>query len=253
MALAAAGYDVVVYDDLSAGHRGGGRAARARVSRAVDHARPGRHPRRPLVLKTLATSRAAAVMHFAARLLVGESVAEPLGYYRDERDGHADRARRDGRGRREALRLLVHLRDVRRAADDADRRDASAAADQRVRRDASSRSSARCRTSSARSASAGPRCGTSTRPAPIPDGLIGEDHDPEEHLIPRAIAAAVRAGPPLTVFGDDYPTPDGTCIRDYVHVSDLADAHVAALRGLEAARPRQPTISATGRGCRCAR
>ena len=68
-----------------------------------------------------------------------------------------------------------------------------------------------------------------------PDGLIGEDHRPEEHLIPRAIAAA-QGGEALTVFGDDYPTPDGTCVRDYVHVCDLAEAHVAALRRLEARR-----------------
>ena len=66
-----------------------------------------------------------------------------------------------------------------------------------------------------------------------PDGRIGEDHEPEEHLIPRAIAAAA-GGPALTLFGDDYPTPDGTCIRDFVHVADLADAHIAALRALEA-------------------
>ena len=65
-----------------------------------------------------------------------------------------------------------------------------------------------------------------------PDGLIGEDHHPEEHLIPLAIAAA-RGGKPLTVFGDDYDTPDGTCVRDYVHVADLADAHLGALRRLE--------------------
>src|SRR5207244_4333531 len=61
-----------------------------------------------------------------------------------------------------------------------------------------------------------------------PDGEIGEDHSPEIHLIPRAIDAAV-GGPRLQVFGDDYPTPDGTCLRDYIHVSDLADAHVKAL------------------------
>ena len=65
-----------------------------------------------------------------------------------------------------------------------------------------------------------------------PDGELGEDHDPETHLIPRAIDAAL-GGPPLRVFGDDYPTPDGTCLRDYVHVSDLADAHVRALGALE--------------------
>jgi UDP-glucose-4-epimerase GalE len=61
-----------------------------------------------------------------------------------------------------------------------------------------------------------------------PEGELGEDHDPEIHLIPRALDAA-RGGPPLTLFGEDYPTPDGTCIRDYVHVTDLADAHVRAL------------------------
>jgi UDP-glucose-4-epimerase GalE len=61
-----------------------------------------------------------------------------------------------------------------------------------------------------------------------PDGEIGEDHSPEIHVIPRAIEAAA-GGRGLQVFGDDYPTPDGTCLRDYVHVSDLADAHVRAL------------------------
>ncbi len=64
-----------------------------------------------------------------------------------------------------------------------------------------------------------------------PDGEIGEDHSPEIHLIPRAIDAAT-GGRGLQVFGDDYPTPDGTCLRDYVHVSDLADAHVKALEAL---------------------
>ena len=69
-----------------------------------------------------------------------------------------------------------------------------------------------------------------------PDGLLGEDHDPEEHLIPLAIRAA-RGGGALTIFGDDYDTPDGTCLRDYVHVSDLANAHVAALQMLEGGGP----------------
>jgi UDP-glucose-4-epimerase GalE len=61
-------------------------------------------------------------------------------------------------------------------------------------------------------------------------GLIGEAHEPETHLIPLAIAAALGRGKPLTVFGDDFPTPDGSCLRDYIHVNDLAAAHVAALR-----------------------
>ena len=68
------------------------------------------------------------------------------------------------------------------------------------------------------------------------DGEIGEDHDPEIHLIPRALAA-MNGGPPLQIFGDDYPTADGTCERDYVHVADLAQAHLLALRALEAGGP----------------
>ena len=64
-----------------------------------------------------------------------------------------------------------------------------------------------------------------------PDGQIGEAHDPETHLIPLTLAAS-QAGAPLTVYGDDYDTPDGTCVRDYVHVSDLARGHVRALLAL---------------------
>jgi len=61
------------------------------------------------------------------------------------------------------------------------------------------------------------------------DATLGEWHEPETHLIPNALRAASGAGPALTIFGDDYPTPDGTCIRDYVHVEDLADAHLRAI------------------------
>lgn len=62
-----------------------------------------------------------------------------------------------------------------------------------------------------------------------PDGQIGEEHEPETHLLPLVLQAALRLRPAIEVFGDDYATPDGTCIRDYIHVSDLASAHVAAL------------------------
>jgi UDP-glucose 4-epimerase len=67
-----------------------------------------------------------------------------------------------------------------------------------------------------------------------PDGELGEMHDPETHLIPLVLFAAMGRQPSIKVFGSDYPTPDGTCVRDYVHVSDLADAHVAALDWLAA-------------------
>ena len=66
-----------------------------------------------------------------------------------------------------------------------------------------------------------------------PKGRIGEDHDPETHLIPLLIDAALERRGPVTLFGTDYPTPDGTCIRDYVHVTDLCDAHLLALRRLD--------------------
>jgi len=65
------------------------------------------------------------------------------------------------------------------------------------------------------------------------EGEVGEAHDPESHLIPLAIRAAVEQGAPLSVFGSDYPTPDGTCLRDYIHVEDLADAHLKALALLQ--------------------
>jgi UDP-glucose 4-epimerase len=65
------------------------------------------------------------------------------------------------------------------------------------------------------------------------DGSIGEDHDPETHLIPLAIDAALGKRSALTIFGTDYPTPDGTCLRDYVHVDDLARAHIAVFDRLE--------------------
>jgi UDP-arabinose 4-epimerase len=70
-----------------------------------------------------------------------------------------------------------------------------------------------------------------------PQGDLAERHDPETHLIPLAIDAATGQGPPLQIFGTDYPTADGTCERDYIHVSDLAAAHVAALQHLNAGEP----------------
>lgn len=81
-----------------------------------------------------------------------------------------------------------------------------------------------------------------------PDGEIGEDHDPESHLIPLAIAAALGRGPELKVFGTDYPTPDGTAIRDYIHVADLAEAHLLALGRLEKGDAALALNLGTGKG-----
>lgn len=80
------------------------------------------------------------------------------------------------------------------------------------------------------------------------EGQTGEAHDPETRLVPRAIMAAMGTVPELQVFGSDYPTPDGTAIRDYIHVSDLARAHVDALQALRDETPFQVLNLGTGRG-----
>jgi UDP-glucose-4-epimerase GalE len=77
------------------------------------------------------------------------------------------------------------------------------------------------------------------------DGSVGEDHDPETHLIPVILQAIMGARPGITVFGTDYPTPDGTNIRDYIHVDDLADAHI---RAMETLKPGDPIFCNLGTG-----
>jgi len=82
-----------------------------------------------------------------------------------------------------------------------------------------------------------------------PDGDIGEDHDPETHLIPLVMDAAMGRRPEVNILGTDYPTPDGTCIRDYIHVSDLATAHVTGLQALLSGRLESQAINlGTGKG-----
>jgi len=81
-----------------------------------------------------------------------------------------------------------------------------------------------------------------------PDGEIGEDHDPESHLIPLVIGAALGTRPPVKIFGTDYPTPDGTAVRDYVHVMDLGDAHLRAIERLRTGTASQAINLGTGRG-----
>jgi UDP-arabinose 4-epimerase len=81
-----------------------------------------------------------------------------------------------------------------------------------------------------------------------PDGEVGEDHDPETHLVPLAIEAALGRGKELQIFGTDYPTPDGTAIRDYIHVTDLAEAHVLALAHLSKGTKHLRLNLGTGKG-----
>ena len=81
-----------------------------------------------------------------------------------------------------------------------------------------------------------------------PDGELGEEHDPETHLIPLTLQAAAGLREHVTVFGDDYDTPDGTCVRDYIHVSDLAQAHVLALEALTGTGGIEAVQSRRGQG-----
>ena len=85
------------------------------------------------------------------------------------------------------------------------------------------------------------------------DAAIGEDWTFSINLIPLVMKAVLGAGPPVKVFGDDYPTPDGTCIRDYIHVEDLADAHIRALDQLGdgSAGAASPSTSAPASARRC--
>lgn len=81
-----------------------------------------------------------------------------------------------------------------------------------------------------------------------PDAEIGEDHDPETHLIPLILDVALGKRPDITVFGDDYDTPDGTCIRDYIHIADLAQAHLLGLDALEQGIPAASYNLGNGQG-----
>ena len=231
-ALAAAGYDVVVYDNLLAGHR----EAVARIA--------GAFPGRSVTLEegdildstrlagALGRSGVQAVMHFAALLSVGDSTRVPLTYYRTNVTGTlAVLEAMAGAG---VSRLVFSS--TAATFGEPERTPIDEAHPQRPINTYGETKLAVERALPHVERSHGIRAVVLryfNAAGADPDGLIGEHHDPEEHLIPRAFGAAL-GGPPLTVFGDDYPTPDGTCVRDYVHVSDLADAHVAALRRLEA-------------------
>ena len=80
-----------------------------------------------------------------------------------------------------------------------------------------------------------------------PEGRLGEEHEPETHLIPLLLRA-VATGEPVTIFGDDYDTPDGTCIRDYIHVDDLAQAHILAVEAPDRRRRVGPVQRGHGHG-----
>lgn len=228
-ALAAAGYLPVTYDNLVHGHEQAVRWGPFERGDLLDSNR---------LLAVLRRYRASAVMHFAAYCYVGESVTDPLKYYRNNVAGTVSllAAMRDA----EVDRLVVSstcavygvpdsrgLIDEERPQHPVNPYGHSKRMMEQVVRDASHAYDVRAvmlRYFNAAGAD--------------PDGEIGEDHDPETHLIPLVLDAASESDASVTVFGTDYPTPDGTCIRDYVHVVDLADAHVRALEAAQAGTHR---------------
>jgi UDP-glucose-4-epimerase GalE len=217
-ALKQAGYTVVVFDNLSAGHREAVRYGPFVQGEIADL---------DAVRRALREHRISAVMHFAAFLDVGESVREPAKYYRNNVTG--------------ALTVLeaMALEGVTPFVFSSTCATYGEPVETPITEShpqAPINSYGESKLAVERALPHFERaCGVHyaalryyNAAGADPDGEIGEDHAPEIHLIPRAIEAAA-GGPGLQVFGDDYPTPDGTCLRDYIHVTDLADAHVKAL------------------------
>jgi UDP-glucose-4-epimerase GalE len=227
-ALVAAGHRVVVYDNLSAGHREAARLAGGEATPLI----VGDVADTDQLLVALRDHGVDAVMHFAAWLSVPDSVRNPAGYYRNNVGGTLS-----------VLDAMVaagvkHLVFSSTCAvfgtpertpitEDLPKRPINAYGETKLAiehalphyEQAYGLRSIALRYFNAAGAD--------------PDGVLGEHHDPEIHVIPRAIDAAVGRGS-FQVFGDDYATPDGTCLRDYVHVMDLAQAHLLALAALRA-------------------
>jgi UDP-glucose 4-epimerase len=227
-ALRAAGADVVIYDNLSAGHRAAAIAAGAPIEVGDIH-------ESARLSQLFLRYRVDAVMHFAAWLSVADSVADPLGYYANNVDG--------------ALSVLRAMADAgvkhfifsstaatfgnpvqTPITEDHPQHPINAYGETKLAIERALPHVERA-------------CGirwTALRyfnaSGADPDGALGEDHRPELHVIPRALDAALGRGT-FALFGTDYETPDGTCLRDYVHVTDLASAHVLALDALRAGRP----------------
>jgi UDP-glucose-4-epimerase GalE len=217
-ALAAAGRPVVVLDDLSAG-----RAEFVRWGPLVN----GDVADEDLVRRTCREHGVVAAVHLAGRISVEESVRDPAGYFRANVDATralASALRASGaRGIVFSSSAAVYGNPERvPIPEDHPRRPVSPYGESKARAEdvlaESGLEVVALRYFNAAGAARG--------------AGIGERHDPETHLIPLALAAAT-GGRPLTVFGDDWPTADGTCLRDYVHVEDLAAAHVLAVERLD--------------------
>lgn len=214
------GFDVLIYDNLSTGHRFLAKDFELIVGDIADNS----------VLEQ-AIPRVDAVMHFAAHAYVGESVENPRKYFHNNVEAGLN------------LLNLVIDRGIQYFVFSSScavygRPSKVPIKEDNVRQPINPYGVSKLFFENALEAYArayGLRCGTLryfNAAGADENGDIGEMHDPETHLIPLALAATSSDGPELSIFGDDYPTPDGTCIRDYVHVNDLAEAHVLALQHL---------------------
>ena len=235
--LVAAGFEVVTFDDLSTGH------AEAAVGQLIQ----GDIRNRDLLTSVLSDGNFDAVMHFAAKSLVGESVAHPLRYYDVNVGGTASLV---SAMQNAGVHCLVFsstcaiygnpqrlpLDEMHPQAPVSPYGTSKKMVEEML---AACRERENLRVTTLRYFNAA-GC--------MPDGSLGESHKTETHLIPLAIAAAMGNRPPLSLFGTDYDTRDGTCIRDYIHVLDLADAHVKALRRLLAGDPGDAYNVGTGVG-----
>lgn len=220
-ALKQAGYEVVVYDNLCAGHREAVRYGTLVEGDITDLA---------AVRRALRDHDIWGVMHFAAFLDVGESVREPAKYFRNNVNGALTVLEAMAA---EGVRLFVFSSTCATYGEPVE----TPISESHPQRPINSYGESKLAVERALPHferahgihSVALRYFNAS--GADPDGEIGEDHSPEIHIIPRAIEAAT-GGRGLQVFGDDYPTPDGTCLRDYIHVSDLADAHVKALQAI---------------------
>ncbi|MBI0477194.1 UDP-glucose 4-epimerase GalE [Sphingomonas sp. MA1305] len=217
-ALALAGHKPIVFDNLSTGHRRSVKWGDFIHGDITDPTAMG---------EALAASRADAVIHFAASAYVGESMRLPRHYYRNNVVGTLSLL--DAMAARGMRRLIfssscatygvpetLPINEMARQAP------INPYGDSKLVCESMARAAATADGLSCIALRYFNACGAD------PEGEIGEDHDPETHVIPLILRSAA-GGPAFTIFGTDYPTPDGTCIRDYLHVSDLADAHVRAL------------------------
>jgi UDP-glucose 4-epimerase len=224
-AFLAAGHEVVVLDDLTTGHRG-----------AVPPGatlRTGTYAQTNALADLLRADGIEAILHCAARSLVGESIVDPSTYYRDNVGGgiallEAARAAEVQRIVFSSTAAVYGTPDVTPIPEDAPLRPINPYGETK-------------RTVEGALAWYGRAYGlrsVTLRYFNVAGATetLGEAHEPETHLIPNVLLAAENDSS-LTLFGGDYPTPDGTCIRDYIHVADLADAH---LRAIEATAPGDP-------------